>query len=266
MDKTQQEEKLYDKAYDWVFTHGPSLITGIIILFIGLWVIRVLRGWISGHMTRKQVHSSLQPFFLSLSITAMYVLLIILVMEIVGIQLTIFTAVIGAATVAAGLALSGTLQNFAGGIMILLLKPFGIDDHIIAQGQEGFVTGIQVFYTEILTFDNKTVIIPNGKLFNEVIVNVTRQGKRRLDITIKLNYGFDVDQVKSVINKSIDSIPDILVEPARRIGILSLDPDGATYSIEVWVDPHNFFNSKLALQEQLIRNLKAAGIKLPGMS
>jgi small conductance mechanosensitive channel len=187
-------------------------------------------------------------------------------MEIVGIQLTIFTAVIGAATVAAGLALSGTLQNFAGGIMILLLKPFGIDDHIIAQGQEGFVTGIQVFYTEILTFDNKTVIIPNGKLFNEVIVNVTRQGKRRLDITIKLNYGFDVDQVKGVINKSIDSIPDILVEPARRIGILSLDPDGATYSIEVWVDPHNFFNSKLALQEQLIRNLKAAGIKLPGMS
>lgn len=266
MDKTQQKEKLYDKAYDWVLTHGPSLITGIIILFIGLWLIRVLRRWISNHMARKQVHSSLQPFFLSLSITAMYVLLVILVMEIVGIQLTIFTAVIGAATVAAGLALSGTLQNFAGGIMILLLKPFGIDDHIIAQGQEGHVTGIQIFYTEIITFDNKTVIIPNGKLFNEVIVNVTRQGKRRLDITIKLNYGFDVDQVKGVINKSIDSVPNILVEPARRIGILSLDPDGATYSIEVWVDPHNFFNSKLALQEQLIQNLKAAGIKLPGMS
>jgi len=266
MDKTKEKEKLYDKAYDWIIGHGPKIIAGIIVLLIGLWIIKVLRNWISHHMNRKQVHSSLQPFFLSLSITAMYVLLIILVMEIVGLELTIFTAVIGAATVAAGLALSGTLQNFAGGIMILLLKPFGIDDHIIAQGQEGNVTGIQIFYTEILTFDNKTVIIPNGKLFNEVIVNVTRQGKRRLDVTIKLNYGFDVDQVKEVINKTIDAVPDILVEPKRRIGVLSLDSDGATYSIQVWIDPHNFFNSKLELQERLIQNLKGAGIKLPGMS
>ena len=157
--------KLYDKAYDWILDIGPKLIIGLIILFIGLWLIRMLRMRLRTQMSRRQIHSSLQPFFLSLTITSLYVLLIILVMTVVGFQLTIFTTIIGAFGVAAGLALSGTLQNFAGGVLILLLKPFDLDDNIVAQGQDGIVTSIQIFYTVLLTFDSKTVIIPNGKLF-----------------------------------------------------------------------------------------------------
>lgn len=132
--KTVSPQDLYTNAYNWLIINGPRLLFGLIVFFIGLWVIRYMKKRIRGNMSKKKIHSSLQPFFLSLSISLLYLLLIIMVMEIMGIQLTIFTAIIGAGSVAAGLALSGTLQNFAGGVLILLLKPFTLDDNIIAQG------------------------------------------------------------------------------------------------------------------------------------
>jgi small conductance mechanosensitive channel len=256
---------IYNKVFNWLLSNGPKLLFGVIVFFVGLWVIRILRNSLKNRMSQKQVHSSLQPFFLSLTITSLYFLLIIFVMEIVGIELTIFTTVIGAATVAAGLALSGTLQNFAGGILILLLKPFDLDDNIIAQGQDGVVTSIQIFYTVVLTADNKTVIIPNGKLFNEVIVNVTREGKRRLDFEIKLGYAADSEQVKQIIETAIKAMPKILKTPATNVGVVALEVDGIKYVVQVWVNPSDFLRTKIDLQERIIKDLRAAGIKLPGM-
>lgn len=257
-------DQLYNKGYNWILSRGPKLLAGFFVFMVGLWAIRIFRRWMRRRMTHKQVHSSLQPFFISLSFTALHIILIIVVMEIIGIELTIFTAVLSAATVAAGLALSGTLQNFAGGIMILLLKPFGIDDNIIAQGQDGVVTEIQIFYTVIVTWDNKTVIIPNGKLFNEVIINVTREGKRRLDVELKLSYAWEIKKVKEVMVNSVKSMENILAEPAMYVGVNSLEPDGIKYTIRVWVDPRNFLQTKLNIQEKIIGDLQAAGIKLPG--
>lgn len=257
-------QDIYNKGFNWLLSRGPKLVTGFFVLVIGLWLIRIFRRWMRHRMHHKGVHSSLQPFFISLSFTALHIVLIVVVMELVGIELTIFTAVLSAATVAAGLALSGTLQNFAGGVMILLLKPFEIDDNIIAQGQDGLVTEIQIFYTVIITWDNKTVIIPNGKLFNEVIVNVSREGKRRLDIELKLSYAWDADQVKDIMTKAVKNVKNILVEPAMYVGVNSLEPDGIKYTIRVWVDPKDFLHAKLDLQERVIKDLKNAGIKLPG--
>jgi small conductance mechanosensitive channel len=256
---------IYNKVFNWLLSNGPKLIFGAIVFFAGLWVIRLIRSSLKKRMSQRQVHSSLQPFFLSLTITSLYFLLIIFVMEIVGIELTIFTTVIGAATVAAGLALSGTLQNFAGGILILLLKPFDLDDNIIAQGQDGVVTSIQIFYTVVLTGDNKTVIIPNGKLFNEVIVNVTREGKRRLDFEIKLGYAADSEQVKQIIQEAIKAMPNVLKTPASNVGIVSLEIDGIKYVVQVWVNPKDFLRTKIDLQERIVKDLRAAGVKLPGM-
>jgi small conductance mechanosensitive channel len=258
-------QKFYDKAYDWLFAHGPNLIIGIIVLIIGLWFIKFIKNELRNRMSRKQVHSSLQPFLLSLSITALNVLLVIVVMQIIGIELTIFTAVIGAFGVAAGLALSGTLQNFAGGVLILLLKPFELGDNIIGQGQDGVVTSIQIFYTVLLTYDNRTVIIPNGKLFNEVIVNVSREGSRRLDVDFKLGYGTEIDKVKEVVNKSINATQNILTQPVRFVGVKLMEPDGIHFTARVWVAPQNFLSAKLELQERIINDIKAAGIKFPGM-
>ncbi len=211
-------EKLYDEAYNWVLFEGPRVIIGLLVLVIGLRLIKSLKKRIMAQMGKKQVHSSLRPFFLSVSIIGLNVLLILLVMRIVAIDISLFTTVVGAFTVAAGLALSGTFQNFAGGILILLLKPFELDDSIVAQGQDGKVIYIQIFYTVLLTADNKTVIIPNGKLFNEVITNVTREGKRRLDFELKLEYAVDVDKVKEVIYKAINQTKNVLEAPATNEG------------------------------------------------
>lgn len=255
--------KFYDKAYDWIFAIGPQLIVGLIILLIGLWLIKILRTRLRLRMSNREVHSSLQPFFLSLTVTSLYILLILLVMNIVGLQLTIFSTIIGGFTVAVGLALSGTFQNFAGGVLILLLKPFLLNDSIQAQGQEGTVTSIQIFYTVLLTADNKTIIIPNGKLFNEVIVNVTREGKRRLDFEVKLAYAADIDKAKQIMLDAINTTDSLLPQPPPRVGLIGLESDSLRFTINVWLEPANYLTAKIALQEKIIKNLAAAGINFP---
>jgi small conductance mechanosensitive channel len=256
--------EFYNQAYQWLIINGSKLLIGLIVLLVGLKLIKLFTVRIRARMSKRQVHSSLQPFFLSLTITALYVLLIILVLNILGYPLTVFSTILGGFTVAVGLALSGTFQNFAGGVLILLLKPFDLDDNIVAQGQEGKVTSIQIFYTVLITADNKTIIIPNGKLFNEVIVNITREGKRRLDFEIKLGYYVDIDQVKQIMEDTINSITTVLKKPAPRVGLIGLEVDSMRFTINVWVEPANFLNTKIALQENIIKNLKAAGVKLLG--
>lgn len=258
-------DNFYDKAYESILLNGPRLIAALFILFIGLWFIKLIkRGLIAG-MQRRDLDPSLQPFLQSLIIISLQVMLIIGIMQIAGFTLTIFTTVIGAFGVAAGLALSGTLQNFASGVLILALKPFRVGDNIIAQGQEGIVNSIQVFYTVVTTFDNKTVIIPNSKLSNEIIINTSKEGKRRLDVELKLSYKYDFDTIKPIVERTINDSKNVLKSPGPRIGIASLDPDGYKISINVWVTPHEFVDARLDFQEKLVGDLKAAGILLPGM-
>jgi small conductance mechanosensitive channel len=184
-------------------------------------------------------------------------------MEIIGLHITVFTTIIGAFSVAAGLALSGTFQNFAGGVLILLLKPFEINDNIVAQGQEGKVTSILIFYTVILTYDNRTIIIPNGKLFNEVIINLSREGKRRLDFEVKLAYAADIDKAKKIILDAINSTENVLTDPPLRLGLVGLEIDCIRFTVNVWLDPANYLTVKIALMEKIIKNLGAAGVAFP---
>lgn len=257
--------KFYSHAYDWLLTFGPRFVIGMIVLFVGLWLIKVLARWSHNRMEKKDVNPTVKPFLLSLLTVALRILLVIAVMQILGLQLTLFTALVGAFGVAAGLALSGTLQNFASGVLILLLKPFSVRDNIITQGQEGTVTSIQIFYTIVKTYDNQTLIIPNGQLSNNTIINVTRQGNRRLDINYKFSNGIDIKQVKALINGVIDKFEDALLTPARRIGVAKLEPDGYTIAINVWVKAHGFEDKKMALQEALLQGLKDADIKIQGV-
>jgi small conductance mechanosensitive channel len=254
----------YAEAYRWLIVHGTKFVLSIIVLLIGLRVIRFTGTRLRGRMSRRKVHSSLQPFFLSLSLTALYVLLIVSVLAINEIDIINVSTILGGATVAIGLALSGTFQNFAGGVLILLLKPFELDDSIVAQGQDGKVTSIQIFYTVLLTADNKTVIIPNGKLFNEVIVNVTREGKRRLDFEVKVGYAVDIDQVKQIMGDTVKSYKAVLSNPPLKVGIISLEVDSIRFAVNVWVKPGDFLTTKMELQENIIKALKAAGVKLLG--
>lgn len=256
----------YDKAYDWIIARGPSVILGVAILILGLWLIKVLGRWMQHGMHRKDVNPSLRPFLTSLMLITLRILLVLTVMQIIGIQLTFLTVLIGGIGVAAGLALSGTLQNFASGVLILLLKPFVVGDNIIAQGQEGTVTSIQIFYTIVKTFDNRTVVIPNGKLSNEVIINISREGSRRLDIEMKFSYGIDYEKIVEILNKTVDGFKACLKTPERRIGVSVLEDSGYKVILNIWVKAHGFTDTKLSFQEELMKNLKLGGIKLPGMA
>lgn len=258
-------DKFYDKAWLWILTYGPKIVIAIIIFIVGQWLIRLLKSKLRNRMKEKKVNSSLRSFLQSLVIAALHIFLVLMIMQIVGIQLTIFAAVIAAFGAAAGFALSGTLQNFTSGILIIILKPFNVGDNIFAQNQEGTVTTIQLFYTVITTFDNRTVILPNSKLFNEVIVNITRQGRRRLDIELKFNYGIDFELIKSTIINSIMSYENVLHDPEPRVGMLSLEPDGYKCMVNIWINAHGYVDTRLIINEKIFYAMKENGIKLPGL-
>ncbi|MDB5005175.1 MAG: mechanosensitive ion channel family protein [Mucilaginibacter sp.] len=258
-------EKFYNQAYDWVIRYGPRFLVGMLVLFIGLWMIKLLLSWSHRGMHRKGVDPTLKPFLISILGIALRILLVLGVMQIMGIQMTLFTALVGAFGVAVGLALSGTLQNFASGILIMLLKPFVVGDNILTNGIEGTVTSIQIFYTLVTTFDNRSVILPNSMLSNNMIINISREGSRRLDISYKFSNAVDTKQAKGVISKTIDEEEACLKTPERRIGVSLLEPDSFTLVINVWVAAHGFEDTRLILQEAILQDLKDTGVKIGGL-
>jgi small conductance mechanosensitive channel len=254
-------DKFYGKASDWLISFGPRLVLATVIFFVGLWLIKKFSKFVSQLLSKRRIDQSLRPFLTGSLSLILQVLLVFAVMQIIGIQLTVFAALIGAVGVAGGLALSGTLQNFTSGILILLLKPFRAGDNIIAQGEEGTVATIRIFYTIVTTFDNRTVIIPNSKLSNEVIINLSREGKRRLDIELSFDYVQPFENIKGIIEKTISSNIELLKEPVCRIGISKLEKDSYKVMINVWVNAHGYLDIKMKLQESLMNELMRPAIK-----
>ena len=254
----------YDKGYGWLIEAIPNILVAIVVAVVGLWLIKLLKKWTGNIFTRRRVNPTIRPFLLGLMATILQVLLVLAIMQILGIRMTIFAAVIGAVGVAFGLALSGTLQNFTGGIMILLFKPFRVGETIIAQGLEGVISSIQLFHTTVISLDNKTVIIPNSKLSNEVIINVSRQGMRRLDIEMKFNYGVDPEYAIKIILNSINATSKVSENPPLKMGVARLEPDGYRLGTYLWIKANEFEEIKFIIQQKMIEDLKTAGIKLPG--
>jgi small conductance mechanosensitive channel len=259
-------DEIYDKLITWLLDNGPKVLFGIFVFILGQWVIRLCRKWLHNRLHRREIDSSLRPFFHSLVVTGLQVLLLLTVMQIVGIQMTLFAAAIASLGVAAGLALSGTLQNFTGGILILILKPFKVGDLIIAQAQEGTVSQILIFHTIVTTADKKTVIIPNSKLSNEVIVNLSRQGYRRLDVELKFSYAFDIDSMKQHILQKLKDNEEVKDTPPAEVNVSLVEPDGYKLMASVWVGPENYNEMKLRVNQIMLDALKQGGVKLPGMA
>lgn len=258
--------KFYDHAYEWILRVGPKLILAIVIFAAAQFLIRLLKRWMRGFMHKKEFDSSLQPFLMSLLFSILQVLAILATMQVLGIEMTIFAALVGGIGVAAGLALSGTLQNFTSGILILMLKPFKVGDIIVAQGQEGVVGSIQIFYTVVVTYDNRDVIIPNSKLSNDLIINISQEGRRRMDLDIKLPYTIDFKTAADSINRTVADFPDVLKDPAPYVGIGLMEVDGYHVVIYAWTNPEGFNERKLALLSRLFSDMRTANIKWPGMA
>lgn len=254
----------YHLAHDWILNYGPKIIIAIIILIIGELLIKFIRKEIAKALNKPRL-DAIRPYLMGLINVVLQLILFLVIMPVLGIKMTIFTAIFAAMGVAAGLALSGTLQNFASGILILLLRPYRPGDNIITQGQEGTVSSIQLFFTVVTSFDNKTIIVPNSKLSNEVIFNLSRKGTRRIDIELKFNYGIDFDHLQSLVSKTILNSAGLLPVPKHRVAISSLDPDGYKVVINTWAMAHEFIDTKYELNRRILEELKKDGIKLPGL-
>lgn len=250
-------ESFIGRVEDWVLNQAPRILLGILILLLGMWLVRLVGSWVKRKIDEKDWDPTLEVFLANLIVMGLRVLVVLLAIQIMGLQMTLFAALVGSFGVAAGLALSGTLQNFASGVLILMLKPFRVSDQIAAQGQEGEVMSIRLFYTVIRTADYRTVVVPNSKLSNEVIINLSQAGRRRLDVEMKVGYEVDFERAKNELEKTLQSAEELLVNTNNLIGISLLEPDGYRIAVSVWVDERDYPDIRFALQGRLLDVVKA---------
>lgn len=256
-------ENLLDRANDLLIFYGPKLIGAIIVLIIGLWIIKGLSNWAHKLMVKRGIDESLRPFIRSLLSIVLKVALIIAVMGMVGIQMTSFIAILGAAGLAIGMALGGTFQNFAGGVLILLFKPFRIGDFIEAQGYTGTVKEISIFSTVLNTPDNKIIIVPNGGLSTSSLINYSKEPIRRVDWTFGIGYGDDVDKARSVLKNLIEADERILKDPEMFIAVSELADSSVNMVVRVWVNSENYWGVFFDMNEKVYKIFDKEGLNIP---
>lgn len=256
-------EQIIKQANELALNYGPKLLGAIAVWIIGSLVIKVLANGFNRMMDRNQTDESLKPFLKRLFSTLLKVLLIVSVLGMLGVEMTSFIAILGAAGLAVGLALSGTLQNFAGGVIILLFKPFKVGDFIDTQGFLGKVHEIQIFNTVLKTPDNKTIIIPNGGLSTSSMTNYSTEPQRRVDWTFGIGYGDDVDQAKAVIKELCDQDQRILKEPELFIGVSELADSSVNFAVRVWVNTDDYWDVFFELNEKIYKVFDQRGLNIP---
>lgn len=247
---------------------GLKLIVAIAIYLIGGWLIRRLKKLLKRVFEHKKMDPSLATFLLSFINISLTVILIIITINALGVDTTSFIAILGGAGLAIGMALSGTLQNLAGGIMILLFKPFKIGDYIEAQGFAGYVKSIEIASTHITTFNNEKIILPNGTLFNGVIKNSSQTGLFRCQWLIKLSYGANIDAAKSEILRILNEDDAILNEKSGAplppvVDLKSLDDSSITLYAKAWVKYPDYWATTYRINEQLYKELPRSGFNFP---
>ena len=254
---------LLNQLTEIAFIYGPKLIGAIIVWIIGSMVIKWLLKTFSKVMDRKEMDDSLKPFLKSLVSILLKTMLIISVLSMLGVQMTSFIAILGAAGLAVGLALSGTLQNFAGGVIILLFKPYKVGDFIEAQGHIGVVKEIQIFTTILLEVDNKTVIIPNGPLSTGSVINYSAEPTRRVDFNFGIAYGDSVDKARKILFQLFKDDKRILTEPAPFAGLKELADSSVNLTARVWVNAEDYWSVFFDINEKTYNTFNAEGINIP---
>jgi small conductance mechanosensitive channel len=258
-------EQLVKMSETWLpvmMQYAGQLTLAIITLLIGWWLINGLIGKVGALMQRRNVDRALHSFIASLAGIILKVLLLVSVASMIGVETTSFIAVIGAAGLAIGLALQGSLANFAGGVLIMLFRPFRAGDWIEAQGVSGSVDSIQIFHTTLKTADNKVVIVPNGSLSNGHITNYSREPKRRADINLGIDYSSDIRKAREVLLKIAED-PRVHLDPAPVVFVTGLGDSAVNLSLRVWVATPDFWPVTFGFTELAKERLTEAGIGIP---
>jgi small conductance mechanosensitive channel len=252
-----------DLAMRYLVEYGPNVLLSLLTLFIGLWLIKLLGKGITKAMDKANFEISLKKFLLSLISILLKMLLVISVVSMLGVEMTSFIALLGAAGLAVGLALQGSLANFAGGVLILLFKPFKVGDFIDAQGFMGTVNAIQVFNTILKTPDNKTIYIPNGNLSNGSVTNFTTEETRRVDLVFGIGYGDDLKKAKDILNELIKKDSRILNDPPSMVVVSELGDNSVNFTMRVWVKASDYWGVYFDMQENVKLSFDAQGISIP---
>ncbi|MGY3791856.1 mechanosensitive ion channel family protein [uncultured Aquimarina sp.] len=247
----------------WVWDFVPSLLSAIVIFFIGIWVINLFSKGLKKFFQKRDYDETLERFLYDLINLGLKVLLIILVITQLGVQTSSLVAILGAAGLAVGLALQGSLANFAGGVLILFFKPFKIGDFIEAQGTSGTVKEITIFTTKLNTFGNQLVIIPNGKLSNDNITNYSAENKRRNKIDIGISYSSNIKQAKDILLELVNEQEAVIKDPLPEVVVSSLGDSSVSLSIRYWASNEDFWAIHFYTMEQAKKRLEENGISIP---
>lgn len=259
--------KNLDEILPWIsevaVVFGIKIIAAVVVLIIGLWVIKAVMKGVKKGFTGRDMDPSLQPFLLNLIGLLLKIMLVISVLTMLGIEMTSFVAILGAAGLAVGLALSGTLQNFAGGVMILIFKPFKVGDFIDAQGYTGTVSQIRIFITILNTPDNKTVILPNGPLSTGAMVNFSAQPTRRVDWSFGIAYGDDYDVASEWILELLKEDKRVLNDPEPFVGLGALADSSVNITTRAWVNAADYWGVYFDMHKNFYKGAGAKGLSIP---
>jgi small conductance mechanosensitive channel len=246
-----------------VTTYGPNILFAILTLVVGLWIVKFIVAAIRRGLDKGETDDTLKGFIVSFVSVLLKIMVYITALGMLGVEMTSFIAILGAAGLAVGLALSGTLQNFAGGVMILFFRPFRVGHFIEAQGHMGTVKEIQIFVTILTTPDNKTVIIPNGPLATGSMTNFSRQPTRRVDWTFGIAYGDDLDKAYEVIKRLLSEDERILKDPEPFMALKELNDSSVDITVRAWVESADYWGVFFRMNEQVYKTFDKEGLSIP---
>ena len=260
---SESMQALIEKGMDLGIEAGKSIVVAVVTYFVGKALISLVNRMLSGMMERRNVDPAIQSFTKSLANILLMILLVISVVSALGVNTTSFAALLASGGVAVGMALSGNLQNLAGGIVILLFRPFKVGDYIEAQGTGGTVGEIQIFHTILTTPDNKKIYLPNGALSSGNITNYSKEPLRRVDFTVAVEYGEDIDKVRKALKEILDRDERVLQEPTPVIVLGALADSSVNITVRVWVRSENYWNVFFETNETIYNEFNRQGINFP---
>ena len=260
---TPVSEWLPEIVHDYVIPLGLKILAAAIVFLLGRWIIKLIKKWMANGLMSRHGDATLHGFLSNLVSVVLYFILIISIVSILGINTSSLVALLASAGLAIGMALSGTLQNFAGGVMIILFKPFKVGDFISAQGFEGKVNEIQIFNTHVLTVDNKEVILPNGALATGVLTNFSKQGTRRVDWTFSIAYGDDYDKAKNVLLRLCFEDSRIQKFPEPFVELIKLNDSSVDITVRAWVNANDYWGVFFSMNEKVYKTFAQEGLNIP---
>ncbi|WP_419213797.1 mechanosensitive ion channel family protein [Maribacter sp. X9] len=263
MDEFWNLQEHADKAIDWLWAVLPNFLYAVILLIVGTYIIRFINNMVRKFFLKKDYDLALESFLQSFINIALKIMLFVLVITQLGVQTTSLVAVLASAGLAIGLALQGSLANFAGGVLILLFKPFKIGDFISAQSIDGTVTEISIFTTKLSTFGNQIAIIPNGQLSNNTIINYNALDTRRDKIDVGIGYGSNIKQAKEILLAICNEHETILKEPAPEVYVGELADSSVNLTLRFWANNPDFWAAHFHVMEEIKYRFDAAGIEIP---